>query len=177
MTAKRNNKGKIDFTMLPVSALEEEAKVWMMGAEKYGRDNWKQLWGDDTYQVVLASMLRHTFSLLSGEKVDGESGLHHAAHIRANAAMLLEYERKQKDTKKYDNPYRFIDEEYYGIDEYGEKYGPGDWLQVSYEEVAAGYGGMKAATITATSFAEIPFEKLTDLREEYPSLKVIRKVN
>ena len=45
MDAKRFNKDKIDLSLLPRHALEEEAKVWMFGAEKYGRDNWKKLWG------------------------------------------------------------------------------------------------------------------------------------
>lgn len=89
--ATRFNEGKIDFTLLPIDALEEEAKVWMMGEVKYGRTNWTKLWGDDTIEVVMASLLRHAFAILKGEYLDKESGLHHGAHLRANAAMLIRY--------------------------------------------------------------------------------------
>lgn len=94
--ATRYNQGKIDFTMLPIDALEIEAKVWMMGAEKYGRDNWYKLWGDDTITVVMQSMLRHVFAIQRGELLDPESGIHHGAHIRANAAMLIRHYNNTK---------------------------------------------------------------------------------
>lgn len=95
--ARRDNKGKIDLTMLPVKALEQESLVWMAGEQKYGRDNWKKLWGDRTIDVVMASLLRHSLRILEGESRDSETNLYHAAHIRANAAMLIEwYEREHK---------------------------------------------------------------------------------
>ena len=91
MTAKRYNQSKIDYTLIPTSAQAEEARVWAMGATKYGRNNWKQLWGDKTVEVVMASLLRHVYAILEGEVIDIESGHQHAAHIRCNAAMLIEY--------------------------------------------------------------------------------------
>lgn len=89
--AKRDNKHKVDLTFLPSAACIEEARVWAFGALKYDRDNWKTLWGDSTVEVVMASLLRHAFKILDGENVDKESGCLHAAHIRCNAAMLIEY--------------------------------------------------------------------------------------
>jgi hypothetical protein len=89
--AKRYNTGKVDYSLLPVAACEAECRVWMKGQETYGRDNWKKLWGADTERVVLASLLRHTFAALKGERVDTESGEYHMAHVRCNAAMLIEY--------------------------------------------------------------------------------------
>ena len=91
MTARRDNDGKIDLTFLPVKACAAEAAVWAFGAQKYGRDNWKKLWGETTTNVAMASLLRHAFAILEGETHDDESGLPHAAHIRANAAMLIEH--------------------------------------------------------------------------------------
>jgi hypothetical protein len=96
LKATRHNEGKLDFTLLPVDALEAEAKVWMMGEEKYGRTNWQRLWGDDTVTVVMGSLLRHAFAILDGELVDQESGVHHGAHIRANAAMLIRHYNENK---------------------------------------------------------------------------------
>lgn len=93
--AKRFNKGKIDYTLVPLEALSEEAKVWQMGEQKYGRDNWQKLWGEDTVNVVLASLLRHAYAIQSGQSHDEESGLQHAAHIRCNAAMLIKYFKEE----------------------------------------------------------------------------------
>lgn len=90
-TAKRYNTGKIDLTLLPVDALKAEAEVWQAGERKYGRRNWEKLWGDDTVNVAMASLLRHAFAILEGEDRDSETGLLHAAHIRCNAAMLIRY--------------------------------------------------------------------------------------
>ena len=68
----------------------------MAGAEKYDRNNWKKLWGDQTVEVVMASLLRHAFAIQKGEMLDEESGLPHAAHIRCNAAMLIRYYKEQE---------------------------------------------------------------------------------
>lgn len=96
--ATRYNDGKSDMSLLPTKACIEEAKVWAMGEKKYGRSNWKKLWGDDTINVVMASLLRHAFAILDGEELDPESGLDHAGHIRCNAAMIIEY-NKTKEKK------------------------------------------------------------------------------
>lgn len=89
--ADRKNGGKIDYTLVPVDALTEEAKVWMAGEAKYGRANWQKLWGDDTVESVMGSLLRHAYAILEGEVLDKETGCQHAAHIRANAAMLIRH--------------------------------------------------------------------------------------
>ena len=95
--AKRFNKNKADLSLLPKEACEQEARVWMFGEAKYGRDNWQKLWGEDTIRVCSASLLRHAFAIASGELFDKESGLPHAGHVRCNAAMILEYQKKEKE--------------------------------------------------------------------------------
>lgn len=94
--AKRYNKDKVDFTIIPIDALEEEARVWMVGEDKYGRDNWEKFWGEQTVNSVMASLLRHSYAILKGEVNDTETGYQHAAHIRCNAAMLIRYFNNQK---------------------------------------------------------------------------------
>lgn len=89
--AVKHNQTKVDLSYLPETAVLEECKAWMFGSEKYGRDNWKKLWGKDTINVAMASLLRHSMAITSGELFDEESGLPHAAHIRCNAAMVLEH--------------------------------------------------------------------------------------
>ena len=103
MTAKRNNSGKVELSKVPTVALYEEAKVYMYGAEKYenggvplGQENWRKLWGDQTYKVCLDSALRHLTCLANNELFDDESGLAHAAHVRANMAFILEHMRNEQ---------------------------------------------------------------------------------
>jgi hypothetical protein len=99
--AKRFNADKVDYTLVPTDALTEEAKVWMAGEKKYGRDNWQKLWGSDTVAVVLASLLRHAYAIQSGESHDAETGFQHAAHIRCNAAMLVRYFNNKLDPSSH----------------------------------------------------------------------------
>lgn len=99
--ARRYNKGKVDYTMIPLDALEVEARVWMLGEEKYGPNNWTKLWDEDTPRVAMGSALRHIFAYLSGEDLDPESGVHHLAHVRCNAAMGIRYyNNKKKEADK-----------------------------------------------------------------------------
>ncbi len=89
--AERHNSGKVDLSLLPRVASLEQCKVWMRGREKYGKDNWKLLWGDRTIDVAGASAMRHLLSLLDGELMDRETGLPHAAHVSCNMSMILEW--------------------------------------------------------------------------------------
>lgn len=93
--AMRFNNNKIDLTYLPPNACKEWAKVFMGGAEKYERDNWKKMWGEDTIQVCMASLLRHVMAIQSGELIDPELGTAHAGNIMWNAAVIIEYMTQQ----------------------------------------------------------------------------------
>lgn len=74
--------------LLPARAVEEEAYVWGMGAKKYSAHNWR---GGLTILRICGAILRHTFAIMRGEDIDPESGRHHGAHIRCDAAMLVEF--------------------------------------------------------------------------------------
>jgi uncharacterized DUF497 family protein len=67
-------------------------EVLEFGAKKYAPNNWKK--GMPVSEVV-ESMLRHTFSLLSGESHDKESLIHHIGHIQCNA-MFIAYILREK---------------------------------------------------------------------------------
>lgn len=87
--AKRFNTGKPRLSLIPTRANMMEAAVWTFGAEKYGADNWRK---GMSYQSVLDSMGRHYEALKAGQLIDPETGLPHAAHIKCNASMLIEFE-------------------------------------------------------------------------------------
>jgi hypothetical protein len=93
--AQRFNEGKVDLTFNPTKGLIAQARVWMYGAKKYARDNWKKLWGEDTVNVALASAYRHMEAMKSGEMVDPESGCLHAGHVMCNMAMIVEHLDKE----------------------------------------------------------------------------------
>lgn len=76
------------MALVPPRALEEEGKVWTFGAKKYSYWNWTK---GIHYVRILSAILRHTMALMAGQDVDPESGLHHAAHIRCCAGMLIEF--------------------------------------------------------------------------------------
>jgi len=93
MTSKDFGGKKFDsekpmMALVPVKALEEEGKVWTFGAKKYDTFNWTK---GITYLRILSAILRHSMALMAGQDLDPESGLHHAAHIRCCAAMLIEF--------------------------------------------------------------------------------------
>lgn len=84
----RHNAGKVRFDLLPANAMLQTARVFSMGAEKYGDRNWEL--GMD-WSKVTASLERHLQAFKRGEDYDKESGELHMAHVVANALFLLEY--------------------------------------------------------------------------------------
>lgn len=85
--AKRYNKGKLRYDLIPPSVLKALAEVFTYGAEKYGEHNWEN---GLSWTSVLASCQRHIESLRDGEDID-ESGCLHAANAMANLAFIIEY--------------------------------------------------------------------------------------
>lgn len=99
--ALRHNQGKVDFTEIPFDCLAEVAKVFQTNKTKYpdnadGTPNWSKLWGDKTTRVAMASALRHSAAILSGEVRDKESELYHAAHIVCNMFFIIRYNLENK---------------------------------------------------------------------------------
>lgn len=89
-SAARFNHGKPDYSLIPLCTLEDEAKVWAMGREKYGEWNWAR---GMKWSVPFACMLRHMAAWQAGQDIDEESGISHIAHIMCNARMLALYEK------------------------------------------------------------------------------------
>jgi len=83
---KKYDQGKEKFTMIPQLALNEVAKVFTHGADKYGDFNYSKQ--GDVLRYIDA-LLRHTNQYLSGEDMD-ESKVHHLACVAANALMALD---------------------------------------------------------------------------------------
>lgn len=80
--------GKPDMSLIPLCTLEDEARVWAYGKQKYAAWNWAK--GMD-WSVPLACALRHIAKWQAGEENDEESGLPHLAHAMCNLRMLTLY--------------------------------------------------------------------------------------
>lgn len=72
----------------PAGALVPVARVFQVGAEKYGRLNWRTAGIQvTTYE---SAVMRHLLALMDGQDVDPESGQSHWAHIAAGAMIVLD---------------------------------------------------------------------------------------
>lgn len=79
---------KLPLQLLPPEFKRQTALVLQHGARKYGESNWL-----DTpvqFSNYIAAIDRHSLALQEGEDIDPESGLPHAAHIAATAAIILD---------------------------------------------------------------------------------------
>lgn len=84
----RFNEGKLRYDLLEPFAMEQLAKVFTKGAEKYEPNNW--LKGME-WSKCLASLKRHVAAFEKGEDFDKETGCFHLAHAAWNALALVSY--------------------------------------------------------------------------------------
>lgn len=88
VTGSKHDSGKPLMGAVPPNALLAVAKVLTFGAEKYGRDNWRQVASAETR--YLDATLRHINAYQRGEAVDPESGESHLAHAVCSLMFMLE---------------------------------------------------------------------------------------
>lgn len=86
----KSDAGKPDYSLLPMNALESMVKVLTFGANKYSRDNWRDVESADTRYFSAA--MRHLVEHQRGLKNDIESGYPHLAHAACCLFFLLEIE-------------------------------------------------------------------------------------
>jgi len=83
----KDDQEKLDYTLLPATALAEVVRVLEFGAKKYGRDNWRTV--PDLNRRYTAAAMRHLFKMSEGEAYDNESELSHAAHVVCCMMFIL----------------------------------------------------------------------------------------
>lgn len=90
--AKNFDAGKLRYDLIPPDALRELAKVYTVGAEKYGERNWEKgmSWGR-----AFGSLLRHVWDWFGGIEADHEDGLHPLAHAAFRVFQLLAYSMRK----------------------------------------------------------------------------------
>lgn len=87
-SGSKHDSGKPLMGAVPPNALLAVARVLTFGAEKYGRDNWRQVESAETRYLDAA--LRHINAYQRGEAVDPESGESHLAHAVCSLMFMLE---------------------------------------------------------------------------------------
>lgn len=86
----RYNEGKLAYDLIDPFQIEALAKVYTMGAKKYGRFNWSK---GQAWTTVLASLKRHIAEFEKGNDYDAESGNLHMVHAAWNALALVTFHR------------------------------------------------------------------------------------
>lgn len=83
--AMRFNYGKPQLSFIPLNLMEDCARVFEYGANKYARNNWQK---GDNLTSLIDSLLRHISKLQEGEYMDEESKLPHLGHIMCNVLFM-----------------------------------------------------------------------------------------
>lgn len=92
--------GKPRYDLIPADSLEEVAKVYTIGAIKYGDRNWEKGF---SYGRLFGAMMRHAWKWWNGERDDKENKLHHLSSVIFCALGLLHYELNIEKFKKLDD--------------------------------------------------------------------------
>ena len=89
----KHDGGKLRLSLVPAEAIEAIGAVMTHGAEKYGKDTYKQV-EPERYRDAL---MRHVCKWLKDPHgKDEDSGLPHLWHIITNAAFLCELDKPTK---------------------------------------------------------------------------------
>jgi hypothetical protein len=82
--------GKPRVSLLNPAWLWETAEVLSHGARKYGVENWRKV----EPQRYRDAALRHLLEYLAGIERDGETGLHHLAHLHCSIMFLWAFDQQ-----------------------------------------------------------------------------------
>lgn len=83
------------YDLIPFEALDEVARVYGMGAEKYDDWNWAKGFA---WSLSIGAAFRHMASYAAGEDLDPESGLPHPAHAVFHMLALITFRQHDLGT-------------------------------------------------------------------------------
>jgi hypothetical protein len=99
---RKDDNGKLQWGLMPFSALRGAVRVMMFGAEKYGDFNWKHV--DNPVRRYFDAMMRHITAYADGEEFDTESGMPHLWHAMC-CLIFLVWHLDNKKGETYDPLY------------------------------------------------------------------------
>ena len=94
MSGRKDDQGKLDYSLLPWDGVDDVVHVLQFGAQKYDRDNWRKV--PDGLRRYSNAAMRHLVALQRGEVTDPESGLSHAAHAACCCLFLCDLLKKKE---------------------------------------------------------------------------------
>mgnify|MGYP001183686380 CR=1 FL=1 len=83
----RPAEAKDPWRLLPMEAMHDVLGVLLLGATKYGPEDWRTR--PDIFNESWEAAMRHLQRIRLGEVLDAESGLHHAAHLVCRGLFML----------------------------------------------------------------------------------------
>lgn len=98
--AQRANKGKLEWDLIPLEALEPTVRAMMDGARKYAPHDWMK---GQKFSTIFNSTMRHLVELQAGHDLDKKSGLPIIGHVGANVVIMswmLKYRPDLDDRRK-----------------------------------------------------------------------------
>jgi len=100
------------FDLIPVEALQEVARVYGFGAEKYAAHNWRRGY---EWSKSYAAMMRHANQFWQGEDKDEETGCSHLASVIFHAMALMVFVDEQP---QYDDRFKMDDRKRIAVKNY-----------------------------------------------------------
>ena len=85
---------KLRWDLLPLLEIEDIVRLYTVGADKYGDNNWQNL--DNGYQRYKAALLRHLLEYEKGNRYDEETKVNHLAAVAWNAIAMLYLDKHNK---------------------------------------------------------------------------------
>ena len=89
MKATKHDKNKLRYDLIPWFGEQELARVFTIGAKKYGDNNWR---GGFAFSRIIGAAKRHLAAFIRGEKYDPEDGQLHLSSLAWCAYILMEFE-------------------------------------------------------------------------------------
>ena len=89
MKGVKHDTGKLRYDLIPTFGHQALARVFTIGAKKYGDNNWR---GGFKWSRVIGALIRHLEAYRRGEKYDLEDGQLHLSSVAWCAYILMEFD-------------------------------------------------------------------------------------
>ncbi len=76
------------LSLVPRQGIEALARVYEVGAQKYGVNSWRSFTPEQVKACLPDAALRHLLAYCDGEEIDAETGLNHLVQVAWNVLTL-----------------------------------------------------------------------------------------